>query len=225
MNRTMLRVSLLAVAIGLTGCVSVPAGPGVMALPGTGKHFDQFRADEAQCRQYAASQSGGAGYDGAAADSVARSAVLGTVVGAAAGAAIGGSSGAGVGAGAGLLMGTAAGANAGAVSGMAAQRRYDSAYLQCMYAHGHRVPVYGRFSGQAPQRMPLARPTAPYPAAPPVAPYAPAPQTGQYPPAPPAPQSGPYTPMPQAGVTIPPPPPGMPPPPPPGVQGSSVAPR
>lgn len=212
MNRTMLRVSLLTVAVGLTGCVSVPAGPGVMALPGSGKHFEQFRADEAQCRQYAAGQSGGAGYDAAAADSVARSALLGTVVGAAAGAAIGGSSGAGVGAGAGLLMGTAAGANAGAVSGIAAQRRYDSAYLQCMYAQGHRVPVYGRFTGgPGPQRMPLARPVAPYAPAPPTAPYAPAPPTAQ------------YAPMPQSGVMIPPPPPGMPPPPPPGVQGSSVA--
>ena len=30
-----------------------------MALPGTGKSFDQFRADDANCRQYAFQQSGG----------------------------------------------------------------------------------------------------------------------------------------------------------------------
>ena len=27
------------------------------------------------------------------------------------------------------------------------QRRYDFAYIQCMYVHGHRVPVPGQFTG------------------------------------------------------------------------------
>ena len=37
----------------------MPTGPSVMALPGTGKNFDQFRADDASCRQFAYAQIGG----------------------------------------------------------------------------------------------------------------------------------------------------------------------
>ena len=171
----------------LAACATVPNGPGVMVLPGTGKPFDQFRVDDANCRNYASAQIGGAGYESAAADSTARSAALGTVVGAVAGAAIGGARGAGVGAGSGLIVGTAAGANAGQVSGAGAQRRYDAAYIQCMYASGHRVPVYGQFTSSPPAAGPAPR-------------YAPA---------------VPFVPAPGVGVP-PPPPPGAPPPPPPG---------
>jgi hypothetical protein len=32
------------------------------------------------------------------------------------------------------------------VSGYQAQRVYDNAYQQCMYAQGHRIPVSGGFS-------------------------------------------------------------------------------
>ena len=35
----------------LGGCVSMPSGPSMMVLPGTGKSFDQFRADDADCRE------------------------------------------------------------------------------------------------------------------------------------------------------------------------------
>ena len=70
----------------LAGCVSAPTGPSVMALPGTGKNFDQFRYDDAECRQYALSQSGGATANQAAVDAGVRSAAVGTVVGAVAGA-------------------------------------------------------------------------------------------------------------------------------------------
>ena len=52
-----------------------------------------------------------------------------------------GSSGAGVGAGVGLLTGTAVGAGYGYDSAWVLQRRYDNAYLQCMYAKGNKVPV------------------------------------------------------------------------------------
>jgi len=37
-------------------CTTVPKGPSKLALPGTGKNVDQFRADDADCRQYALSQ-------------------------------------------------------------------------------------------------------------------------------------------------------------------------
>ena len=43
--------SLLLVA----GCVSVPAGPTVLVLPGQQKSFDLFQYDDIACRQYAQS--------------------------------------------------------------------------------------------------------------------------------------------------------------------------
>ena len=58
-----------------------------------------------------------------------------------AGAAIGGKDGAAVGAGVGLLFGSAAGADAAQSHNYGSQRQYDNAYIQCMYAKGHKVPV------------------------------------------------------------------------------------
>src|ERR1700693_3438712 len=110
----LLRFSPLLIGIVLLGaCVSMPKGPSVMVLPGSGKSFDQFRFDDVECRQFADFQVGGASASDAAADSAARSAALGTVVGAAAGAALGGRSGEGAGAGGGLLVGSAGGAGGG----------------------------------------------------------------------------------------------------------------
>lgn len=129
----------------LTACVMVPSGPSIMSLPGTGMSFDQFRADDYDCRQYAGVQAGGTTPNQAAADSGVMSAVVGTAVGAVAGAAIGGSSGAGVGAGVGLLTGTLSGSGAANASSYSLQQRYDIGYTQCMYAKGHKVPISGRF--------------------------------------------------------------------------------
>src|SRR5258708_24168337 len=103
---------VLAAALLLGACVSVPSGPSVMVLPGTGKSFDQFRADDRDCRQFAYSQVGGTDANQVASESAVKSAAVGTVIGAAAGAAIGGRSGAAVGAGGGVLGGSAAGADA-----------------------------------------------------------------------------------------------------------------
>ena len=132
---------LALLALGVAGCTTIPTGPSRMALPGTGKDFDQFRVDDASCRQYAL-QASGATPTQTQENSAVKSAVVGTVVGAAAGAALGGNSrGAATGAGVGLLVGALAGASAGDQSGYAVQRRYDNGYVQCMYAKGHRVPV------------------------------------------------------------------------------------
>ncbi|WP_025915636.1 glycine zipper family protein [Herminiimonas sp. CN] len=147
MSNTLRYTPLFALLL-LSACVSMPSGPSMLVLPGAGKNFDQFRADEGSCRQYAQYQMGGATADQAAVDSGVRSAALGTVLGAAAGAAINGRSGAGTGAGVGLLYGGLAGTGAANSSGYGAQQRYDFAYLQCMYAKGHRVPVSGRFSNE-----------------------------------------------------------------------------
>lgn len=148
MTTTRIRALALALAavLGVAACATTPRGPSMLVLPGTSKPFDIFRSDDAACRNYALASVGGSEADQAAADSMARSIALGTAIGAVAGAAIGGRQGAGVGAGTGLLMGSAAGAGASQGSAYAAQQRYDHAYVQCMYAAGHRVPVRGEFT-------------------------------------------------------------------------------
>ncbi len=167
----------LAALLSVAACTTIPTGPSVMVMPGTGKSFDQFRADDADCRQFAYSQVGGATANEAAVDSGVKSAVVGATVGALAGAAMGGHQGAGVGAGVGLLAGSAAGAGAGQASGYGSQHRYDNAYIQCMYAKGDRVPVYGRMMSE-PQRTG-------YPPPPPGSAYAPPPPPPGYAPPPP----------------------------------------
>ena len=160
-------LSLSLAAIGtllLAGCASVPTGPSILALPGTGKTFEQFRFDDAQCRDFAQAQIGGTAQE-AANNAQLRSAAVGTAVGAVAGAAIGGHQGAGVGAGTGLLVGSAAGADSGYGSGYDAQRRYDNAYVQCMYAKGDKVPVTAGFVQSQPAAP--AQPPANYPPPPP----------------------------------------------------------
>jgi hypothetical protein len=142
--RSCLRFAALAGALVLAGCVTVPTGPAVMAMPGTSKSFDQFRADDFACRDYA-QYSLGPGAEHAASDAAAANAAGGAVVGAAAGAIIGAATGhagpgAAIGAGTGLLVGSAAGANSAGYSSYGMQRRYDAAYLQCMYAKGNQVP-------------------------------------------------------------------------------------
>lgn len=165
MNIKCKSVPLLALlALGLAGCVTLPTGPSRVALPGTGKQFDQFRADDASCRQYAL-ESAGATPTQVQENSAVKSAVVGTVIGAAAGAAMGGSGhAAGVGAGVGLLMGAISGAAAGDQSGRLSQRQYDNGYTQCMYARGHRVAVPGGSNYSRPtqaQAAPYYAPPAP----------------------------------------------------------------
>jgi uncharacterized protein YcfJ len=181
----------LLVIVALTACATVPSGPSVTALPGQGKAFEQFQADDASCRQWATQQAGASPSQGAAQSTIS-GAAIGTLLGAAAGALIGAAAGrpgtgAAVGAGVGLVGGTAVGAsNAGPTAG-SLQRRYDGAYTQCMYAKGHQVPV-ARGSQPAYASQPGMAPPPPPP--------------------PPPPASGPSS--------IPPPPAGAPPPPPPG---------
>lgn len=139
-----LRLSALAALLMLGACTTVPTGPGILALPGTGRSFDEFRNADYDCRQFAIGQVGGSTANQAAVESGMKSAALGAAVGALAGAAMNGQQGAGVGAGLGLLIGGAAGVEAGQASAYGAQQRYDNAYIQCMYAKGHRVPVAAR---------------------------------------------------------------------------------
>lgn len=156
MNKSV-RYAAPAVALALAACVSVPTGPTVMVLPGSGKNFEQFQADNAACRQFAMAQIGGTAGQ-AAQQSQVNTAVVGTAVGAVAGAAIGGQRGAAVGAGTGLVAGTAAGAGTAEASAYGSQRQYDHAYVQCMYAKGHSVPVAGNITRQ--QMSPATPPTS-----------------------------------------------------------------
>lgn len=151
MVRRMIRVATL-VAIGAiaSGCTTIPSGPSVLVLPGSSKTFDQFRGDDLQCRHYALEQIGGVPPGQAATQTGVAGAVVGAAIGTGVGAAIGGSRGAGVGAGTGLVLGSATGLGLGEATYYENQRRYDHAYQQCMYAAGHRVPVAGRFTGDAP---------------------------------------------------------------------------
>lgn len=140
----MLKQTTVMALLVLSGCATMPNGPSVLVLPSPGKTFNMFQADDMICRQWA-SQNIGMSTQDTATQSAVSSAAVGTVVGAAAGALIGAGTGhagngAAIGAGSGLLLGTASGVNTGQMSGYEAQRRYDNAYVQCMYAKGNQIP-------------------------------------------------------------------------------------
>ncbi|MEO8992006.1 MAG: hypothetical protein ABI284_02325 [Nitrosospira sp.] len=150
----MLRWSALLLLFSLGACVSIPSGPSVMALPGSGKNFDQFRNDDFHCKQYANEQVSGVTPNRASVSSGLGSAAVGTGLGAAAGAALGGGTGAAIGAGSGLLGGGLLGSSAARDSGYVTQQRYDMGYIQCMYAKGNRVPIAGQIMENAPMSGP-----------------------------------------------------------------------
>ena len=148
-------------ALALSGCATLPTGPSLMVLPTAGKPFEQFQTEDASCRQWAGQQIGLSPQE-TVNHNTAAGAALGTLIGAGLGAAIGAASGnpglgAAIGAGSGLLGGTAVGANAGQAYGWDAQRRYDNAYQQCMYAKGNQIPGVVR---ETPARLPDAAPAA-----------------------------------------------------------------
>ena len=149
----MKRLAIVAAIISLAGgCATPPpAGPSVMALPGAGKSFEQFRYDDYECRQYASAQIGGTNPQEASVRSGLESAAVGTAIGAAAGGLMGGNRGAGVGAGVGLAGGALAGTSAADESARALQQRYDMGYLQCMYAKGHQIPMSGGYAPRGSQ--------------------------------------------------------------------------
>lgn len=167
------RIAGCGVLALLSGCAYLPTGPSVMVLPGTGMSFDRFRQDDYLCRQYAYGQVGGTTANQAAVDSQVGSAIVGTALGAAAGAAMGGGRGAAIGAGSGLVAGSLVGSGEGSRAGYATQQTYDNAYIQCMYAKGHRVPVSGRFLYESsnPEPTPSVQIPPPPPGSPPPPPY------------------------------------------------------
>jgi len=160
----------LAGALAVVGCVTVPSGPAVMALPGSTKSFDQFRADDVSCRDFAQYSLGPS--EQVASNTATANAAGGAALGAATGAIIGAASGsagpgAAIGAGAGLLFGSIAGANSAGASNYGMQRRYDMAYLQCMYAKGNQVPLGPRYAPRSAPPQYGAPPAGPSPYGPP----------------------------------------------------------
>jgi hypothetical protein len=113
---------LMATALVVGACTTMPSGPTVMVLPGSKKTFDQFLADDHNCRQFALGQVGGVSAQQAS-----------------------------------TTAGTTSSASSGGYtsdSGYDAQHQYDAAYIQCMYASGHRVPVYGQMLAAPPATPP-----------------------------------------------------------------------
>jgi hypothetical protein len=165
-------LAFLALAV-VAGCATAPTGPSVLVLPAPGKPFEVFQNDVMVCRHWASQQIGESPQD-TINQNAATGAAVGTLIGAGAGAAIGAATGdvgagAAIGAGSGLLVGTASGASAGQYYANEAQRRYDHAYLQCMYAKGNQVP------GAVPRTRRIQRSVPP----PPPPDYEPVPQAPQ----------------------------------------------
>ena len=171
----------LMLLAALSACATLPPGPSVQVLPAQGKSFDTFRAEDATCRQWAEQQTGMPAQE-IYEKNAATGAIAGTAIGTGVGAALGSASGhtgtgALFGAASGLLVGTAVGSNAGQAYGNASQRRYDNAYVQCMYSYGNQVPGQRRVvASKAPG---VAAPPPPPPSA-----VSPEPDPGNYPPPP-----------------------------------------
>ena len=135
-------VSYLVMAL-VAGCATIPAGPSVRVFPTPGKPYDLFLSEDSYCRQVAEQQIGISPQE-IAEQHTATGAVIGTAVGTGIGAALGSASGnagpgAVIGAVSGMLIGSSAGSDSGRYEGQAAQRRYDTVYLQCMYSYGNQV--------------------------------------------------------------------------------------
>jgi hypothetical protein len=159
----------LAGVLVLSACVvQPPAGPSVVAMPPSGKSWEQFQSEDAICRQAASQASGGMQAAQGATNNAVGTAVVGTALGAAAGALVGSTvgavgTGAAVGAGAGLLMGSSVGANGAQYSAYDLQQRYNITYVQCMSAKGNIIqqPAAPPPAAYAPGPYPYY--AAPYP--------------------------------------------------------------
>ena len=129
---------VVASAALLSACAYTPDGPSVQVLPGKGKTFEAFQADQVRCTSASAQSVKG---EADRANNIGiGSALVGTVLGAGLGGAIGGGGGAGIGAAGGAVAGTAiGGGNAGGTQ-YGIQRQYDNTYEACMVAQGNVLP-------------------------------------------------------------------------------------
>jgi hypothetical protein len=204
--------TVVLILIGLSACATAPMSPSLVTLPGTGRSFDQFRADDYNCRLYGEVQIGLRSAQSAAAAAMTVGINPGTPGTINSAAFVGGGQGGAVGQ-AVTPPGVIPSSNLPAGTSYAAQQRYDNAYIQCMYASGNRVPVYDSGTRPAsgatqPANVPLPPAGAP-----------PAPPPGMAKPASSASPPAPATPP--APAKAPPlPPPGPAPAPPPSVRSN-----
>lgn len=137
-----MRKTALVTAFGCLAAVSMaafagPMSPSMAVMPAPGKPFEVFQAEQASCKDYADSEAAGLG------ESRRRGfgrTLLTAALGAGLGGAVGGGDGAAIGAASGALAGGAMSARRAADASDEAQRRYDIAFEQCMYAKGNQVP-------------------------------------------------------------------------------------
>jgi hypothetical protein len=131
-------------ALALAGCAQSPTSATVSVMPGPGKTFQAFQADQGYCNQVAQSQVANAGNPNRSTLLGAGGGALGGAALGAAGGAIGGNAGAGaaIGALSGLVLGTAGGALSSNNQQASSQRLFNTAYAQCMYARGNNVPGF-----------------------------------------------------------------------------------
>jgi hypothetical protein len=136
MRKLYVGAAAFAAILALEGCVTTPPGPTIRAMPGHGKSWDAFQADEDYCEHYASDRV--AWRVNQANDEIARNTVIGTALGAALGGAIGGDTRGAV---AGGVAGGALGAGTAGpgYKQYSAQRQYNIAYAQCMKYRGNEV--------------------------------------------------------------------------------------
>ncbi|MES2759066.1 MAG: glycine zipper family protein [Pseudomonadota bacterium] len=139
---------LIAAAL-LSGCAQLPVGPTIAAMPAPGKPFEAFIVDDQLCRNWAAASSGPG--RNVANDQMLTATLAGAALGALAGAVGGDSSDAATGAVVGTALGAGAGSSMSSGTAWSAQRRYDIAYQQCMYAKGNVIPGYYPYPAPAPR--------------------------------------------------------------------------
>jgi hypothetical protein len=110
-------VAVLSCLCAVAACsVAPPTGPTVMGLPPQGKSLAVFQQEDAQCRNYAATNIGNVQPGPAGAPAAIGSAAVGTAVG----------------------------TNNAADSEYDLQTRYNIAYAQCMYSFGNTVQYMPR---------------------------------------------------------------------------------
>jgi hypothetical protein len=127
----------VAMLLALAGCVVPPAAPTIPVLPGPGKSFASFDADQLACERYASAEVAPAILTANKWASV--STLSTTAFGAAVGGAVDAGSGAALGAASGASLGIAVNAVAAGLAQPSLQQQYDTLYASCMVSHGNRL--------------------------------------------------------------------------------------
>lgn len=129
----------------MAGCAQVPIGPTVQVMPGSGKSYAVFQADQSSCTLAAQQRTRGHvdASNNRAAGVIAASALAGAATSYAYG------ERASVGAAEGGATGAVIAGEMGANDQYSIQRLFDMTYGQCMFARGHQVEGYGPVAASA----------------------------------------------------------------------------